>query len=93
MKINYVEEKNKGNIILYALSTCGWCKKTKQLLDELGIAYDFIDVDLLEGKERETIEAEIKKWNSRVSFPTMVISNDHCIIGFDEEQIKREFGK
>jgi glutaredoxin len=93
MKTKHVEGKNKGNIILYALSTCGWCKKTKQLLDELGIAYDFIDVDLLEGKERETIEAEIKKWNSRVSFPTMVISNDHCIIGFDEEQIKREFGK
>ena len=93
MKSKHIEGKNKGQIILYTLSTCGWCKKTKQLLKDLGIAYDYIDVDLLEGTERETIENEIKKWNSRISFPTIVISNDHCIIGFDEETLKREFEK
>jgi glutaredoxin-like protein NrdH len=92
MKI-HVDGKNKGHIMLYTLSTCGWCKKSKQLLKDLGTAYDFIDVDLLEGKEREKIEAEIKKWNSHISFPTIVINNDRCIIGFDEERIKWEIDK
>jgi glutaredoxin len=90
MKINHVEGKNVGNIKLYALSTCGWCKKTKKLLADIGVAYDYIDVDLLEGKEKETVEAEIKKWNPRCSFPTIVINDKSCIIGFDEDRIKRE---
>jgi len=32
MKMVHVEGKNAGQIILYALSTCGWCKKTRELL-------------------------------------------------------------
>jgi len=93
MKINHVEGNNKGKIILYALSTCGWCKKTKTLLSKLRIAYDYIDVDLLEGKEKERIHDEIKKWNPNVSFPTMIIKNEMCIIGYDDEKIIKEIGK
>jgi len=36
MRATRVAGKNKGQILLYALSTCVWCKKTKQLLDQLG---------------------------------------------------------
>lgn len=93
MKINHVAGKNKGKVMLYTLSTCGWCKKTKALLKDIGTEYDYIDVDLVEGKERETVEAEIKKWNSRISYPTIIIDDDTCIIGFDEDKIKKELGK
>jgi len=30
MAMTHVDGKNKGKIMLYALSTCVWCKKTKQ---------------------------------------------------------------
>ena len=46
VKKEHVEGENKGKILLYALSTCGWCRKTRQLLDDLGVAYDYIYVDL-----------------------------------------------
>ena len=43
-----VEGKNKKHrVMLYALSTCIWCKKTKKLLDNLDVCYDFVFVDLL----------------------------------------------
>ena len=42
MKIEHVKGENKGKITLYALSTCGWCKKTKKLLDDLGVEYHYI---------------------------------------------------
>ncbi len=87
MKSNHVNGKNKGIITLYALSTCVWCRKTKSLLDELGVAYDFIDVDLLEGKEKSLATAAVKRLNPRCSFPTLSI-NDKCIVGYDEEKIK-----
>lgn len=80
----------KGNLILYTLSTCIWCKKTKQLLENLGIDYFYIDVDLLEGAEKAKIAAELKVWNPQSSFPTLVINNEKCIVGFNEEKIRME---
>ena len=86
-KIEHVTGENKGKIMLYALSTCVWCKKTKQLLRDLGVEYDYIFVDLLEGDDKDKTMNEVKKWNSRCSFPTLVI-NDKCIVGFKEDEIR-----
>ena len=88
MKIEHVKGENKGEIMLYALSTCGWCKKTKKLLDDLGVEYHYIYVDHLEGNEKEKTMEEIMKWNPSCSFPTVVINNKKCIVGFKEEKIK-----
>jgi len=85
--MKHVKGKNKGNIVLYALSTCGWCRKTKDLLKDLGVEYKFVDVDLLEGEEREEIMEEVKRWNPQCSFPTIVINNK-CIVGYDEQKIR-----
>jgi len=84
----HVEGKNAGKIILYALSTCGWCRKTKDFLRELGVTFEYIDTDLLMGKEKEDIRKEVKKWNPTCSFPTLVINNQHCIVGFDKDKIR-----
>jgi len=88
MKIEHVKGENKGKIMLYALSTCGWCKKTKKFLDYLGVEYNYIYLDHLEGNEKERTVEEIMKWNPRCSFPTLVINNKKCIVGFKEEKIK-----
>ena len=68
-KLIHVKGKKKQKIVLYALSTCQWCRKTKNLLDELGLDYFFADVDLAETGDRKEIVEEIKKYNSSVSFP------------------------
>jgi len=88
MKIEHVKGENKGKIMLYALSTCVWCKKTRELLDDLGVEYYFIYVDYLEGDEKERTKEEIMKWNPRCSFPTLVINDKECIVGFKEEKIR-----
>lgn len=88
MPMEHVDGENKGKVVLYALSTCGWCKKTRLLLEDLDVEYDYIYVDLLEGDERSEIVEQVKKWNSQLSFPTLVIDEDKTIVGFDEEGIK-----
>ena len=88
MAMEHVAGKNIGDIKVYALSTCPWCKKTKQLLNDLGVEYSFIDVDLLTGSEREQTIGIVKKLNPSVSFPTLVINNTKTIIGFKENEIK-----
>ena len=87
-----VRGENCGDILLYTLSTCIWCKKTKELLNALGVEYDFIDIDLLSGAELEKVKAEMQKRNPRMSFPTIVISGN-CIVGFDEPKIREVLHK
>lgn len=86
--IEHVKGKNKGKIMLYALSTCGWCKKTKELLNKLGVEYSYIFVDLLNDNDKDKVMKDIEKWNSNLSFPTLVINNQKCIVGFKEDKIK-----
>jgi len=88
MKSEHVDGENKGDVMLFALSTCGWCKKTRMLLEDLGVEYDYIYVDLTSGDEREEAVNELEKFNQDVSFPTMVINNADVIVGFEEEKIK-----
>jgi len=91
--IRDVEKKEQGTIVLYALSTCIWCRKTKNLLNKLGVRYIIVDVDLLEGPERDCAEDEVRKYNPLVTFPTLVINSQRCIAGYQEEEIRKAFVK
>jgi len=74
--------------MLYALSTCGWCARTKELLRSLGWNLIIRMFDLLEGKEQDDAMNEIEKWNPKGSFPTLVIRDSMSIVGFREEEIR-----
>ncbi|MCX5778467.1 MAG: glutaredoxin family protein [Elusimicrobia bacterium] len=93
MNIQTVEGKQKADIMLYALSTCGWCKKTKEYLRELGVAYRYVFVDTLSEPDKSEAVAAITAWNPDCSFPTIVIDNNRCIVGFNAEELKKIAGK
>ncbi len=76
---------------VFSLSTCSHCKSTKRLLDDCTIQYEFVDVDLLDGEERKAILADVKKFNPKCSFPTVIIG-DVVIVGYKEEKIKEALG-
>jgi glutaredoxin len=61
------------------------------MLSECTIKYEFVDVDLLEGSERKAILADVKKFNPKCSFPTIIIG-DKVIVGFKEKEIKEALG-
>ena len=90
--MKHVSGKNKGKIVLYALSTCGWCEKTKNFLDELGVEYSYVYVDLLEGEEQGSVMNEVRRWNPHGSFPTVVANEQTCIVGYDKQKIKEAIG-
>jgi glutaredoxin-like protein NrdH len=76
---------------LYALSTCGHCRNTKNFLNENNIEYTFEDVDLVDADRKQEIVAEIKDVNPRMGFPTLFI-DDKVIIGFREDEIREALG-
>jgi glutaredoxin-like protein NrdH len=92
MIMQHIEGQDKGKLVLFALSTCGWCKKTRALIEDLDADYEYVYVDLLKGKERDEIVEMVKKWNPQVSFPTLVVNDEKCIVGFKEDEIKEAIG-
>jgi len=87
----HVDGKDRGKVLLYTLSTCNWCRRTRELLRELDVAYSYLDVDLLPEEEMEAMIREVTRWNPQGSFPTLVIDDETVIAGFREEQIREVF--
>lgn len=79
------------DVKLYALSTCIHCKNTKEFLNGCGVKYECIEVDKLEGEERQKILDEVRELNPRCSFPTIVI-DEKVIVGFRQDEIKEALG-
>jgi len=77
---------------LYALTTCGHCRNTKALLQELGVEYDCVDVDKTQGDERAAMIEEVKQYNPSCTFPTLII-NDKVIVGFRKDEIMEALGR
>ncbi|MCK8518565.1 glutaredoxin family protein [Methanoculleus sp. 7T] len=84
----HVPGEDRGRIMLYALSTCGWCARTKDLLTDLGVEFSYLYVDQLEGEERDLVVREVERWNPRLSFPTVVINDAKVVVGYRESEIR-----
>jgi len=85
------EDKSPPDVKIFSLSTCSHCKAAKKFIAECTIKYDFIDVDMLEGDERKAIIEDVKKFNPRCSFPTIIIG-EKVIVGYKETEIKEALG-
>jgi glutaredoxin-like protein NrdH len=80
-----------SKVKMYTLSTCSHCKAAKQLMEKLGVEYEYTDVDLLEGEKRRQAIEDVRKVNQRLSFPTIVIG-DTVIVGNNADEIRKALG-
>lgn len=81
--------KDKGDIKIFALSTCGWCKKAKTFFDEKDIGYSYVDVDLLEGVEQDEAIEKQRELNPNGSFPTIWVNEKEVIVGYDLDALNK----
>jgi glutaredoxin len=84
--------RNDHQVVLYALSTCIWCRRTRRFLERNGVAFDFIYVDLMRGREREEALAEVRRWNPSASFPTVVVDGSQCVVGARQDKLGELLG-
>ncbi len=85
-------KKNDHKVTLYALSTCVWCKLTKQFLNENGIEYEFVDVDLLDDEEKTKAHETITSKGGMLSYPTIIVDDKVVITGFRKDKLKEVLG-
>ncbi len=81
-------EKEGHELVLFALSTCGWCRKARNFLDENKLTYRYVYVDLLEGDAQREVFEEVKRHNPRKTFPTLVVDGEEVIAGFNEDRYR-----
>lgn len=85
-------KKNNHKVTVYALSTCVWCKLTKQFLNENEISYEFVDVDLLDEEDKQKVRQTITSKGGSLSYPTTIIDDKVVIIGFRKDLLKEALG-
>ena len=91
MNVSKVSGKNaKHKVFLYALSTCVWCKMTKQYLKDNDVQYEYVDVDLTEDNDRQKIHETIQSKGGTLSYPTTIIDDKVVITGFRKDRLKEE---
>jgi glutaredoxin-like protein NrdH len=87
-KIKVPGNNNKHKVLVYALSTCAWCKMTKRFLNDHNIEYEYVDVDLTTDEDHEKIRQDIINKGGEPSFPTLIVDNKTVITGFRKDLIK-----
>jgi glutaredoxin-like protein NrdH len=89
MNISKISGKNnKHKVFLYALSTCVWCKMTKEYLKDNNIEYEYVDVDLAEEKDKQKIHETIQSKGGMLSYPTTIVDDKVVITGFRKDKLK-----
>ena len=69
-----------GEVILYATSWCGYCRKTRELFEEHGVAYKEYDI--------ETSEEGLRQYEALNGNGVPVMSVHGTVIhGYDEDAI------
>jgi len=89
LKVSKIEGRNKEHqVLIYALSTCVWCNRTKKFLKDNGIEYEYIDVDLCDKEDQNKIRSDIVRRSGKAIYPTLIIDDKILITGFQEDRIK-----
>lgn len=88
MDIVKVSGKNsKHKVLMYAISTCAWCKLTKKFLKDNNIDYEYVDVDLCDEEDKDKIRQDIMDKGGSLSYPTIIIDNKKVITGFRKDKL------
>ncbi len=89
---NVPGSNDNHQVKFYGLSTCIWCKRTRQFLESHDVKFDYVYVDLLQGQERKEVIEQVRSRNSAVSFPTIVVDDDQTVVGYKTEELKKVLG-
>lgn len=78
------------DVEVYALSTCGFCKRALKFLNDNQISHRYIHVDQIDIDIKNKVKELLKeRFGTHVSFPFAVIDNKETLVGFLEIDWKK----
>ena len=68
---------------LFALTTCGFCKRAVSFLNENNVSYSMVYIDKLDPQDKQRVKDEfLAKFGQKMLFPTLVIDDSEFLPGF-----------
>jgi glutaredoxin len=65
---------------------------TKQFLKDNNVAFEYIDVDLLEEEDKQKVRDQIMSKGGSLSYPTTIVDDKTVVTGFRKDQLKEALG-
>jgi glutaredoxin len=88
----HIAGQDRGVILLVGRSTCPWCMKTKALLANLSVGYYWIDLNTLNPAQTTEVISSLKICSDTSAVPILIIDNQRCIVGYQEDKIREAVG-
>uniref|UniRef100_A0A5B7C1Y9 Putative glutaredoxin n=1 Tax=Davidia involucrata TaxID=16924 RepID=A0A5B7C1Y9_DAVIN len=77
-------------VLVFSKTYCGYCKKVKQLLSQLGASYKVIELDV--ESDGSKIQSALAEWTGQGTVPNVFIGGKH-VGGCDMVMEKHQEGK
>ena len=84
--------KSDHNVYLFALSTCGWCKRTKEFFRTNDIAFEYVDVDKCTLEEKHEVGRLLDERDAPMGFPVTIVDDEVVILGFKPDEFSEALG-
>ncbi|KAG7351175.1 glutaredoxin [Nitzschia inconspicua] len=71
------QQQQTARVAMFSFTTCPFCRRAKDYLDERGIPYSAMELDELEGNEGNQIRAVLGKMTQRTSVPSIFVGGTY----------------
>ncbi|MCX7786211.1 MAG: glutaredoxin family protein [Spirochaetes bacterium] len=89
-KIPFIQESGNPTgheVTVYALSTCGFCKRAIAYLKEKNVAFRYVYVDTLPQDLRQELKTALRDTFQRsLLYPYLVVDGNQVVTGFVKEK-------
>ena len=80
-------EVNNKEISVFALSTCGFCRRGIQFLKNNKVKFRYVYIDKMPYEEKQQLKKQLQeKFQKRVAFPFVVVNDEEALVGFIKRQ-------
>lgn len=79
---------SKHKVLLYAISTCGWCKRAKAFLNENSVQYEYLDIDTCNSEDQNKSMNDILNRGGRLAYPTIIVDDELLLTGPTPEKLR-----
>lgn len=87
-QVNYktVEgDRQDHDVIIYALSTCAFCRRAIEYLKKNGVQFRYTYLDQIDVETKRSVKRELsERFDNIVVFPILVVDDQRAYSGFTE---------
>ena len=88
--VKKVDGKFSNHIVqLVTISTCIWCKRMKNMLNDNEIEYEYTDIDLLSPLEKNALKRFLRNYTDRLAFPMCFVDGEFYGTGSSDDLVRR----